>query len=176
MAQASFARAWRTARARLVCTNRSGPSPLTGPRPEQSPSGEGPSATVTAQNRPPTFWHPASVDAPTRFHQTFLAGHGHDGDAMTERVLVLGATGRTIGAPPSVMLQRAWQVVAMLWTISRLRAGTAVTVHRDNPPGYRQFDSLVLPMIARGSGIQISTRGRAMAEAQASALPHLRTQ
>ena len=95
---------------------------------------------------------------------------------MTERVLVLGDTGDTISALPSVMLQRDRQVVAMLWTISGLRAGTTVIVHSGNPPGYRQFDRLVSPIIGRTSGVQIPTRRRAMAEAQGLVLPHLQTQ
>lgn len=92
---------------------------------------------------------------------------------MTERALVLGATGGIGSALTKVMLQRGWQVVAMVrdpqraskaWTdplaphwragdamvrddVIAAAAGSTVIVHGVNPPGYRRWDRLVLPMI-----------------------------
>ncbi|MBE7198883.1 MAG: NAD(P)H-binding protein, partial [Parafilimonas terrae] len=87
--------------------------------------------------------------------------------------LVLGATGGVGGAVTRAMLARGWRVVALVrdpdraavaWGASvapdwragdamdradvvRAARGTGVIVHAVNPPGYRKWDRLVLPML-----------------------------
>ena len=87
--------------------------------------------------------------------------------------LVLGATGGVGGAVTRAMLARGWSVVALVrdparaaaaWGASvapdwqagdamnradvvRAAEGTSVVVHAVNPPGYRGWDRLVLPML-----------------------------
>jgi nucleoside-diphosphate-sugar epimerase len=92
---------------------------------------------------------------------------------MTKTALVLGATGGIGGAVTRALLRREWQVEALArdaneaarkWGSSaaprwlagdamersdviRAAEGAAVIVHAVNPPGYRHWDRLVLPMI-----------------------------
>lgn len=82
--------------------------------------------------------------------------------------LVLGATGGIGGEMVQVLRGRGWQVAALhrsrqgvdgdgvIWikgdamnraAVTKAAAGAAVIVHAVNPPGYRHWDKLVLPMI-----------------------------
>ncbi|KZD23962.1 NAD(P)H-binding protein [Tardiphaga robiniae] len=88
--------------------------------------------------------------------------------------LVLGATGGVGGAIASALVEHGWSVcglardvpaakrgwpndrVAIVWVagdamngadVIHAAAGTSVIVHAVNPPGYRHWDRLVLPMI-----------------------------
>ena len=91
------------------------------------------------------------------------------------RALVLGATGGIGGETAAALLRQGWQVVAMVRNASKEAAGrkagplagarwiagdamntgdvrraadgTDVIVHAVNPPGYRNWGDLVLPMI-----------------------------
>ncbi len=105
--------------------------------------------------------------------------------------LVLGATGGVGGAMTRAMLARGWHVTALVRDPSRAAAawgapvapdwqagdamnrvdvvraaeGTSVIVHAVNPPGYRGWDRLVLPMLdntlaaARKAGARIVLPG-----------------
>lgn len=105
--------------------------------------------------------------------------------------LMLGATGGVGGAVTRAMLARGWRVVALVrdparaaaaWGASvapdwragdamaradvvRAAQGTDVIVHAVNPPGYRKWDRLVLPMLdntlaaARDAGARIVLPG-----------------
>ncbi len=105
--------------------------------------------------------------------------------------LVLGATGGVGGAVTRAMLARGWRVVALVRNPARAAAawgasiapdrqagdamnradvvraahGTDVIVHAVNPPGYRGWDRLVLPMLdntlaaARDAGARIVLPG-----------------
>ncbi|MBS9475955.1 NAD-dependent epimerase/dehydratase family protein [Ancylobacter radicis] len=87
----------------------------------------------------------------------------------TKTVLVLGATGGIGGAMAHTLLARGWQVRALtrsgtpglrdgiLWQrgdalaaadVARAAEGASLIVHAVNPPGYRDWDRLVLPMLA----------------------------
>jgi len=92
---------------------------------------------------------------------------------VTKTALVLGATGGIGSAVTRALLRRRWQVVALardankaaqewgnsaapLWLVGdamvtddviRAARGASVIVHAVNPPGYRHWDRLVLPMI-----------------------------
>jgi nucleoside-diphosphate-sugar epimerase len=85
--------------------------------------------------------------------------------------LVLGATGGIGGAVAAALLRHGWQVRGMVRDLDAARrsdngeiewrvgdamregdviaaaAGTSLIVHAVNPPGYRDWDKLVLPMI-----------------------------
>ncbi|MGE8128523.1 NAD(P)H-binding protein [Methylobacterium sp. NPDC080182] len=108
-----------------------------------------------------------------------------------KQALVLGATGGIGGAVVRLMLARGWQVTALVrdpkraattwdapvvpdWRagdamdqegVVRAAEGTDVIVHAVNPPGYRGWDRLVLPMLdntlaaARGAGARIVLPG-----------------
>ncbi len=89
----------------------------------------------------------------------------------TKRVLVLGATGGVGGAVAAALLRRGWAVRGLArdvagarrngdtridWVegdamergaVMRAAEGVSVIVHAVNPPGYRHWDRLVLPMI-----------------------------
>jgi nucleoside-diphosphate-sugar epimerase len=105
--------------------------------------------------------------------------------------LVLGATGGVGGAVTRAMLARGWRVIALVrdpkraaaawdapvapdWRagdamdqagVVRAAEGTDVIVHAVNPPGYRKWDRLVLPMLdntlaaARDAGARIVLPG-----------------
>ncbi|MFG1464133.1 NAD-dependent epimerase/dehydratase family protein [Xanthobacter sp. DSM 24535] len=106
--------------------------------------------------------------------------------------LVLGATGGIGGEVAATLLRRGWQVTALArdpqgagapWTregagpdwikgdamdaasVRAAAAGAALIVHAVNPPGYRDWDKLVLPMLdntiaaARASGARILLPG-----------------
>jgi len=107
------------------------------------------------------------------------------------KALVLGATGGVGGAVARTMLARGWAVTALVrdpvraaaaWGASAAPAwrggdamsradvvgaavGADVIVHAVNPPGYRGWDRLVLPMLdntlaaARGAGARIVLPG-----------------
>lgn len=92
---------------------------------------------------------------------------------MTKTMLVLGATGGVGGAVTRTMLQRGWQVRALVRTpnraatgwkdaqaphwimgdamsrddVTRAARGVSVIFHGVNPPGYRDWENTVLPMI-----------------------------
>ncbi len=93
---------------------------------------------------------------------------------VKRRVLVLGATGGIGGETASALLQHGWEVVAMVRDPSKEKAkpgsplakakwlsgnamsasdvrqaaeGVQAIVHAVNPPGYRNWGDLVLPMI-----------------------------
>lgn len=108
---------------------------------------------------------------------------------MTQKILILGATGGIGGAVAKTMLKRGWQVVALVrdpqkaastWTgpapqwiagdamvrddVVRAAAGASVILHGVNPPGYRNWENLVLPMIDN-----TIAAARAVAEAGISA-------
>jgi nucleoside-diphosphate-sugar epimerase len=105
---------------------------------------------------------------------------------QAKTVLVLGATGGVGGEVARVLLARGWRVRALVRNRSRApdigvewiegdamrRAdvlaaarGAALIVHAVNPPGYRNWDTLVLPMIentiaaARDCGARILLPG-----------------
>lgn len=105
---------------------------------------------------------------------------------MTERTaLVLGATGGIGGAVARTLAARGWTVRAMHrqrqgrsggldWVrgdamvagdVAREAEGAALVVHAVNPPGYRDWDRLVLPMVdntvaaARAAGAAILLPG-----------------
>ena len=97
----------------------------------------------------------------------------------TKRALVLGATGGIGGAVAAKLLERGWQITALvrdiksasarwqasprrhaagnpLWLagdamvagdVERAAAGTRLIVHAVNPPGYRDWNKLVMPML-----------------------------
>ncbi len=87
----------------------------------------------------------------------------------TKTALVLGATGGIGGETAAALLRHGWHVVAMLRRdtgaaaladatrvtgdasnaadVRRAAEGAQVIVHAVNPPGYRDWDKLVLPMI-----------------------------
>jgi nucleoside-diphosphate-sugar epimerase len=87
----------------------------------------------------------------------------------TRTALVLGATGRIGGETAAALLRHGWHVVAMQRSntgpaalanairvagdassaadVRRAAEGAQVIVHAVNPPGYRDWDKLVLPMI-----------------------------
>jgi nucleoside-diphosphate-sugar epimerase len=95
--------------------------------------------------------------------------------AVTKRALVLGATGGIGGETAAALLRRGWEVVAMTrdpyarkepaggdplaaatWVggdamkerdVRRAAEGVSVIVHAVNPPGYRDWGRLVLPMM-----------------------------
>ena len=98
--------------------------------------------------------------------------------------LVLGATGGIGGEVARLLLARGWKVMALNraprqgdglhWLVGdamnrddvvRAAAGVQLIVHAVNPPGYRNWGSLVLPMIdntiaaARASGARILLPG-----------------
>ncbi|WP_206240544.1 NAD(P)H-binding protein [Novosphingobium terrae] len=85
-----------------------------------------------------------------------------------KKALVLGATGGIGGETTTALLRHGWQVVAMArdpakgalegvhWVkgdamaaadVLRAAQGVQVIVHAVNPPGYRDWNRLVLPMI-----------------------------
>ncbi|GGE15471.1 epimerase [Aureimonas endophytica] len=92
---------------------------------------------------------------------------------MTKTILILGATGGVGGAVARVLLRRGWTVRALArdpvkaaaawgaapgpdWRrgdamrrddVSEAAAGASVILHGVNPPGYSDWDRLVLPMI-----------------------------
>ncbi|MQR97601.1 NAD(P)H-binding protein, partial [Gluconobacter aidae] len=92
---------------------------------------------------------------------------------MTKTILILGATGGVGGAVARVMLQRGWQVCAMVrdpvraasgwgdgpapqWVqgdamcredVVKAASNAAAILHGVNPPGYRHWDTMVLPMM-----------------------------
>lgn len=95
-------------------------------------------------------------------------------DANTRTALVLGATGGVGGAVAEALLDHGWvvrgmvrdvakaaaeahgQMAAIAWTagdamnrkdVVRAAAGVQVIVHAVNPPGYKDWDRTVLPMI-----------------------------
>lgn len=92
-------------------------------------------------------------------------------DQSNKRALILGATGGVGGALTGVLLARGWSIKALTRDPARAAAGrdpaiqwiegdamdrAAVTaaaegcsllVHAVNPPGYRDWDKLVLPMM-----------------------------
>lgn len=110
---------------------------------------------------------------------------------MMGTALVLGATGGVGGAVTRAMLARGWHVTALVrdpsraavtwgarvapdWQagnamsrtdVVRAAEGTSVIVHAVNPPGYRDWDRLVLPMLdntlaaAREAGARIVLPG-----------------
>ncbi|MGE0279943.1 MAG: NAD-dependent epimerase/dehydratase family protein [Rhizobiaceae bacterium] len=108
---------------------------------------------------------------------------------MTSRksALVLGATGGVGGAIAAALLRHGWQVRGMArdveaarkglsidWVVGdamnrsdviRAADGVSVIVHAVNPPGYRDWDKLVLPMLdntiaaARTTGARIVLPG-----------------
>ncbi len=85
--------------------------------------------------------------------------------------LVLGATGKAGGAIASALLDHGWQVRGLVRDLSKVNGGAAngvdwvcgdamvrddvvraargvsIIVHAVNPPGYRNWDTVVLPMI-----------------------------
>lgn len=87
----------------------------------------------------------------------------------TRKALVLGATGGIGGETAAALMRHGWTVVAMArghgarqrlagatWVtgdamraddVRRAAEGAQVIVHAVNPPGYRDWDKLVLPMI-----------------------------
>lgn len=91
--------------------------------------------------------------------------------AQRKTVLVLGATGGIGGAIAAALLRHGWQVRGMArdavsashranphieWVqgdalsrddVVRVASGVAMIVHAVNPPGYRNWGKLVLPMI-----------------------------
>lgn len=103
------------------------------------------------------------------------------------KVLVLGATGGVGGEIAAALLRRGWQVHALVRDPARARLpagierhggdamnagdvmraarGADVIVHAVNPPGYRNWQTLVLPMIdntiaaARAAGARIVLPG-----------------
>src|SRR5437899_2721977 len=92
-------------------------------------------------------------------------------DQMNKTVLVLGATGGIGGALTQVLRARGWTVKALTRDPARAAAGRdpaihwipgdamdraavvaaaegcSLVVHAVNPPGYRDWDKLVLPMM-----------------------------
>lgn len=88
---------------------------------------------------------------------------------MTQTALVLGATGGIGGEMARALVARGWQVRALTraaptgpragidWmrgdaldgpSVRRAAEGASLIVHAVNPPGYRDWDKLVLPMLA----------------------------
>ncbi|MCW3835236.1 NAD-dependent epimerase/dehydratase family protein [Sphingomonas canadensis] len=87
---------------------------------------------------------------------------------MTKTVLVLGATGGVGGETARALLRHGWRARALArripaaaegieWiagdaldqaAVIRAAAGADAIVHAVNPPGYRNWDRLVLPMLA----------------------------
>ncbi|MFK2878935.1 NAD(P)H-binding protein [Rhodanobacter hydrolyticus] len=87
----------------------------------------------------------------------------------SKTALILGATGGAGGAIAAALLRRGWTVRALVrnadrpgldprieWRegdamhasdVARAAAGVDVLVHAVNPPGYRDWDKLVLPML-----------------------------
>jgi nucleoside-diphosphate-sugar epimerase len=87
----------------------------------------------------------------------------------SKTALVLGATGGAGGAIAAALLRRGWAVRALVrnaarpgldpriaWRegdamnaddVAQAAAGVDVLVHAVNPPGYRDWDKLVLPML-----------------------------
>lgn len=110
---------------------------------------------------------------------------------MTQQVLVLGANGGVGGAVATALMQRGWTVKALvrdveaaakrwkgaakpLWvqgdamdtaSVAAAAQGTSMIVHAVNPPGYRDWERLVLPMLdntiaaARATGARIVLPG-----------------
>src|ERR1700742_3903592 len=103
---------------------------------------------------------------------------------MTRTALVLGASGGIGGETAAALLRHGWQVRAMArragtlegatWitgdamdgeAVRRAAQGADVIVHAVNPPGYRGWGRLVLPMIdntiaaARSTGARIVLPG-----------------
>jgi uncharacterized protein YbjT (DUF2867 family) len=87
-----------------------------------------------------------------------------------KQALVLGATGGVGGEVARLLMQRGWQVTTLhrnpdqvkdktaahIWMkgdvmvqddVVQAAAGKSVIVHAVNPPGYRDWEKLVLPMI-----------------------------
>lgn len=100
--------------------------------------------------------------------------HDHmERSVMPKTILVLGATGGIGGEVARVMLQRGWEVRAMVrdparaasgwnggpapqWVrgdamrredVVKAANGATAILHGVNPPGYRHWDTMVLPMI-----------------------------
>jgi nucleoside-diphosphate-sugar epimerase len=103
--------------------------------------------------------------------------------------LILGATGGAGGAVTEALLAQGWRIAALTrdparaaegrdsrikWTkgdamdadaMRRAAMGSALIVHAVNPPGYRDWDKLVLPMIdntiaaARAAGARVLLPG-----------------
>src|SRR5262252_4759 len=100
----------------------------------------------------------------------------HDKEAVMERgtALVLGATGGIGGETAAALLRRGWKVRALARDPARAAAqwpahtarpawvagdamdaesvvsaahGASLIVHAVNPPGYRDWDRLVMPML-----------------------------
>lgn len=87
----------------------------------------------------------------------------------SHKALVLGATGGAGGEIAAALLRRGWQVCALVrdtarpqlsadieWIagdamhaddVMQAARGVEVIVHAVNPPGYRDWDKLVLPML-----------------------------
>ena len=108
-------------------------------------------------------------------------------DKLTKIALVLGASGGIGGEVARTLVRRGWRVRAMaraptaapridgvLWVagdamlaadVMAAAQGAALIVHAVNPPGYRDWDQLVLPMLentigaARASGARILLPG-----------------
>lgn len=105
-----------------------------------------------------------------------------------KQALVLGATGGVGGEVARLLMQRGWQVTTLhrnpdqvkdktaahIWMkgdvmvqddVVQAAAGKSVIVHAVNPPGYRDWEKLVLPMIdntiaaAQSSGARILLPG-----------------
>ena len=106
---------------------------------------------------------------------------------MTKQALVLGATGGIGGEVARLLVARGWRVTALhrdptkvshfdgiAWIkgdamnagdVLRAADGASLIVHAVNPPGYRDWEKLVLPMLdntiaaARASGARILLPG-----------------
>ncbi|MBD8899358.1 NAD(P)H-binding protein [Rhodanobacter sp. DHG33] len=105
----------------------------------------------------------------------------------SKTALILGATGGAGGEIAAALLRRGWTVRALVrdaarpgllpsidWRdgdamnaddVARAAAGVSVIVHAVNPPGYRDWDRLVLPMLdnsvaaARANGARLVLPG-----------------
>jgi nucleoside-diphosphate-sugar epimerase len=110
-------------------------------------------------------------------------------DFANKTALVLGATGGVGGALTEVLLRRGWTIQALTrdparaaagrdpaiqWicgdamdraAVTAAAAGVSLLVHAVNPPGYRDWDKLVLPMMdntiaaARAAGARVLLPG-----------------
>ena len=114
--------------------------------------------------------------------------NGQSNTQANKQVLVLGATGGVGSEVARLLMRRGWQVTALhrnpeqlkdksaahFWLagdamnredVVQAAAGKQVIVHAVNPPGYRDWEKLVLPMIensiaaARASGARILLPG-----------------